>query len=105
MHRSLFTNDSRRTPREMVFWPTQIDGCRLKPTDALIVNLSPSGCMVRSEAIVAPIEQVTLTLPVVGHTEAKVMWVLGGRIGLEFAIILPLHSYLPMLHEMKADNA
>lgn len=105
MYLSRLAKDVRRSPREDVLWQTQINAPEMPATEVLIVNLSPSGCMVRSDAILVPGEPTMLMLPMIGQTEAQVMWALGGRAGLEFATPLPLHSYSSILSEMQRDDS
>ncbi|WP_443970758.1 PilZ domain-containing protein [Sphingobium sp. CR28] len=104
MYLSRLAKDVRRSPREDVSWQTRVNAPDMPPAEVLIVNLSPSGCMVRSDAILVPGEPTMLMLPMVGQTEAQVMWALGGRAGLEFVTPLPLHSYSSILSEMQRDN-
>jgi len=48
---------------------------------ATIVNVSPSGMMLRSDAPVSAGEWIKIALPVIGDVDAAVRWALGGRIG------------------------
>ncbi len=105
MYLSRLAKDVRRSPREDVSWQTQINAPDMPPTEVLIVNLSPSGCMVRSDAILVPGEPTMLILPMIGQTEAQVMWALGGRAGLEFITPLPLQCYSSIVGEMHRDDS
>jgi len=76
----------------------------MPPAEVLIVNLSPSGCMVRSDARLTPGDRITLFLPTIREIEAQVMWALGGRAGIEFDKPLALPSYSAILSEMQRDD-
>lgn len=104
MHLSRLAHDVRRSPREEVSWQTQIHLARMPQAEALIVNLCPSGCMVRSDARLIPGDRITLILPTIGDVEAQVMWALGGRAGIEFDEPLVLPSYSSILSEMRREG-
>ena len=97
------TADSRRAPRETVDCPTQIEGMRCPRTDALIVNVSPFGCMIRCDRIVPIGSILSVDLPSTGQQHGKVMWSLGARLGIEFHAEIPLDDNLAMLPLMAAS--
>ena len=99
--------ESRREPREAVDFLAQIWGSRRAPSPAPLVNISPHGCMVRSDQIVPIAENLTVDVPGIGNLRGIVMWSLGARIGIEFEIGIGLETYLGMLSLMKghADPA
>lgn len=97
------TAESRRAPRETVDCQTLIRGTRCPPTDALIVNISPHGCMLRCDRVVPIGAKLTVDLPSIGTLRAAVIWSLGSRLGLEFETCISLDHYLAMLPLMKAS--
>jgi hypothetical protein len=105
MSLSHYSHESRRAPREAVDCQSQIWGSTLAPSPALLVNISPHGCMVRSDQIVPIGESLTVDVPGVGNLRGVVMWSLGARIGIEFEIGLGLETYLGMLSMMKGPFA
>lgn len=98
-----FNAESRREPREAVDFRARIWGSTCKPSPALLVNISPHGCMVRSDQIVPIGEKLTVHLPGIGNMQGIVIWSLGARIGIEFEAGLALESYLGMLTTMQDD--
>ena len=93
--------ESRREPREAVDFYAHIWGLARKPSPALLVNISPHGCMVRSDQIVPIGENLTVDVPGVGNMQGIVMWSLGTRIGIEFESGIGLETFLGMLSIMK----
>lgn len=96
--------EGRRAPREEVCYRCQIGGQTLSPTTALIVNISPYGCMIRCNKDVQSGTALRFTLPVIGACEGQIVWAIGGRLGFEFKSPLPLDPYLAMLAEISRSG-
>lgn len=94
--------DSRRAPREAIDCPSRFWFAALPPADALIVNVSPHGCMVRSDSSVPIGARVTVDVPGVGDLRGQVIWALGARFGVEFEETIELEPYLGMLAMLKS---
>ena len=97
--------EARREPREAVDCHSKIWGLRRAPAPALLVNISPHGCMLRSDQIVPIGENLTVDVPGIGDLRGTVMWSLGARIGIEFEIGIGMEAYLGMLSLMKGRSA
>lgn len=96
--------DSRRSARLEICYRCEIDGPGFAPLSALIVNISPHGCMIRC-AREAPRDMLLeFTLPVIGAWSGRVIWAIGARMGLEFDQEISLDAYLPMLEQMSRPN-
>lgn len=94
-------HEGRRSARESVVVPSQIWSATIVPMPALIVNISPHGCMVRCNQVVPTGEHLTIDIPSVGALRGLVIWSLGERIGIEFATPIGLEAYLTMLDTMQ----
>ncbi len=79
------TKDKRRFSREDVCFRCEIAGPDFEPAHALIVNISPMGCMIRCSREAEPDTFVSFTLPHAGRIEGRIVWAIGGRMGVEFA--------------------
>jgi hypothetical protein len=90
-----------RNPREVK--RDEVDFCvsmrrpREGRADARVVNLSPQGFMVRTDAFFQAGEAVLIDLPVVGEIQAKVIWALGGRVGAQLATPIASDDYEQLL--------
>ena len=94
------TPDDRAEPREEVYHRTRATLADRRQLSVLIVNISASGLMLRSDATVAVGEWIRVWLPGVGEMTAAVRWALGGRIGCQFDQAIPasrLHAVLGAL--------
>ena len=94
------TPDDRIEPREEVYHHTRASLADRRQLSVLIVNISVSGLMLRSDATVAVGEWVRVWLPVVGDATAAVRWVLGGRIGCQFETPIAATKYHSVLAAM-----
>lgn len=92
--------DMRRFHREDVCFRVEIAGPDQPPASALIVNISPLGCLLRCSQPVKPDAALHFRLPQAGHIEARVVWAMGGRIGLEFREEIDAAPYLSMLDQL-----
>ena len=103
MHLPKPLKEARRAPRVAVSYRTQAYGPRLERVDAWLVDISQNGCMIRCEADIVTEDLVTITLPLVSKWVGRVVWALGGRVGMEFVMPLPAEGYNSMLGEMNQD--
>ena len=93
--------DARTEHREDVQFrarSAEADGTR-KPL--LVVNMSPSGMMIRTDDAYCAGDTLRVQLPVLGAVEAVVVWALGGRMGCQLAHSIPAHAYHAVLAEMR----
>lgn len=93
--------EMRRVSREEVCYRCEIAGPDFGPASALIVNISPLGCMIRCSKEVRPDMVVSFILPIAGRCEARIVWAIGGRIGLEFSRPIDVDPYLAMLDHLR----
>lgn len=93
-------SDRRDSDREEVFYRTRATPTGMASLPVQIVNISANGFMARTEADLPVGHKLTVRLPVVGEIEADVRWSLGGRIGCQFARIIPFAPYLELLGEL-----
>jgi len=96
------THEARRTPREAVDCQSLIWSPTLPPSPALIVNISPHGCMVRSDRSVPIGGLLTVDVPEIGALRGMVIWSLGTRLGMEFEEAIELDLYVRMLAQLKS---
>ncbi|MBO9579985.1 MAG: PilZ domain-containing protein [Sphingobium sp.] len=89
--------DMRRFQREEVCCRIEIAGPGLEPVSALMVNVSPLGCLLRCSQPLQRGAALHLDLPFAGRIDAQVVWVMGARIGLEFHEEIDAAPYLAML--------
>ena len=88
--------DDRIETREEVYHRTRATLAN-RPCPVLVVNISPSGLMLRSEAVVAVGDHIQVALPTAGEVAAAVRWALGGRIGCQFDAPIPASRYPAVL--------
>lgn len=100
-----FTNlayaDERREDREDVHHRTVAIDAAGRSLPVLVVNISPNGLMARCDRTVEPGLELTFKLPGAAPIAAQVRWMLGGRIGCEFAETVPMTSYFAMLPQLR----
>ncbi len=94
------TLDDRIEPREEVYHRTRATLADRRQLSVLVVNISASGLMLRSDATVAVGEWIKVWLPGVGETPAAVRWALGGRIGCQFEHPIAATSYHSVLSQL-----
>ena len=92
--------DMRRFQREEVCFRIEIAGPDQEPANALIVNISPLGCLLRCSKPMTADTTLHFVLPAAGRVEARVVWAIGGRIGLEFSEEIDAKPYLAMLDQL-----
>lgn len=95
------SQDKRRFSREEVCFRCEFAGPDFGPVIGLIVNISPLGCMVRCSAPVPSDARVQFALPVAGHIDGRVVWAVGGRMGIEFDEEIDAAPYLAMLDQLR----
>ena len=93
--------DMRRFHREEVCFRIEIAGQDQNPAAALIVNISPLGCLLRCSKPMNADDALHFVLPSAGRVEARVVWAIGGRIGLEFSEEIDANPYLAMLDQLQ----
>jgi hypothetical protein len=93
--------EMRRFSREEVCCRIEIHGPDFGPVNALIVNISPLGCMLRCSLPVQSGTRIHFNLPLAGRIEATIVWAIGGRMGLEFSEEVDAPPYLAMLDQLK----
>lgn len=98
------SEESRRAPREAIDCRSQIRTATVPSSSALIVNISPHGCMIRSDQAVPIGERLTVDVPGVGDLRGRVIWSLGARFGIEFEAPIALEPYLAMLSLLKESS-
>lgn len=100
-----FDHDARGATREIVEIASQLWGPTLAPTPAMIINISPHGCLIRCDEMVPMGEHLTLDFPVLGAMRGLVIWSLGIRMGIEFETPIDLETYLALLDAMQGGAA
>lgn len=92
--------DGRAEPRDEVHHRSRATLADRRTVSILIVNLSPQGLMIRSDAAVSVGEWMRITLPVLGEVQAAVRWALGGRIGCQLEKPIAPNQYHAVLAAM-----
>lgn len=90
----------RAEPRDEVHHRTRVTLADRRSLPVLVVNMSPGGLMIRSDAAVSVGEWIRIQLPVVGDMQAAVRWALGGRIGCQLERPIPANRYHAVLGAM-----
>lgn len=93
--------DGRAEPRDEVHHRARARLADQRTVSVLVVNLSPSGLMIRSDAPVSVGEWIKIQLPVQGEMQAAVRWALGGRIGCQFERPIETNRYPGVLGAMQ----
>ncbi len=94
--------DDRTEPLDEVHHRSRAMFADRRSVSVLIVNLSPQGLMIRSEAPVSVGEWLRIQLPVVGEVQVAVRWALGGRIGCQLERPIAANRYHMVLGAMSA---
>ncbi|USU09400.1 PilZ domain-containing protein [Sphingomonadaceae bacterium OTU29MARTA1] len=94
--------DDRTEPRDEVHHRSRAMLADRRSVPVLIVNLSPQGLMIRSDAPVSVGEWLRIQLPVVGEVQVAVRWALGGRIGCQLERPIAANRYHMVLGAMSA---
>jgi len=96
--------DSRRYERDAVECPAQIWGATLPPSRALLINISPSGCMIRCDQLVSIGESLTIDVEGARTFRGRAIWSAGARIGIEFENLIPDGEYEAILVTLKVRS-
>ena len=93
-------SDDRSEPRDEVHYRSGAVLADQRRVMVLVVNLSPSGLMIRSDVAVDVGDRIRIPLPVIGETPVAVRWALGGRIGCRLETAIPANRYHAVLGAM-----
>lgn len=93
--------DPRRAPREPVTMPCSVSAVALLVTSATVLNISPYGAMVRSNAQLEQGQSLTITVPVIGSLNGKVIWSTKSAFGMEFIGSISLADYVLLMSKVK----
>ncbi|TPG14594.1 PilZ domain-containing protein [Sphingomonas oligophenolica] len=94
--------DDRGEPRDEVFHRSRAILPDRRSVPIVVVNLSPHGLMIRSDAPISAGEWIKVALPVVGDVDAAIRWALGGRIGCQLDRPIAAAQYYAVLAAMRA---
>ena len=92
--------EMRRAERHAVCYRCEIAGAGPGLVSGLMVDISALGCMLRSSFAFEQGSMVTFILPVAGRCEARVVWSIGGRVGMEFTRPFEPAPFLAMLDQL-----
>jgi len=92
--------DGRTEPRDEVYFRARATLADRRSFPVLVVNVSPHGLMLRTDAPLAVGEWVTVQLPVIGQVRAGIRWSLGGRMGCQLDRAIPSARYHAVLAVM-----
>lgn len=95
-------SEVRSEPRDEVHYRSRAMLADRRSIPILIVNLSPHGLMIRSEAEVSVGEWMKVQLPVIGEAQVAVRWALGGRIGCQLERAIASNRYHLLLGAMSS---
>lgn len=84
MYQAAAFRGERRVERDEVFRRTTVSIDAKPAVRAILVNISPLGCMVRCDALAQQAMPLTVDLPGMGGVAGTVTWSVMGRIGVEF---------------------
>ena len=93
--------EDRIEPRDEVLHRTRATLVDRRQFPVVVVNLSPHGLMLRSDAPVSVGEWVRIALPLIGEAHAAVRWALGGRVGCQFDRAITEGNYDAALTAMR----
>ena len=89
--------EMRRAERHEVCFRCEIVGAGSGQVRGLMVDISPLGCMMRSSHPFTQDTLVSFVLPQYGKCEARIVWAIGGRVGMEFIRPIDAAPFLAML--------
>jgi hypothetical protein len=93
-------SDDRSEPRDEVHHRSSAMLADARRVAVLIVNLSPSGLMIRSDVAVGAGDWLFIRLPAMGDVRVVVRWALGGRVGCQLERPIPANRYHAVLGAM-----
>jgi hypothetical protein len=94
--------ENRRIGRDEIEFRTVLIDHSGRPTDALLVDISPLGFMVRARHSFAANAVLKLRLPLLEDVPAHTVWSLGGRTGCQFLTELSNVDYARLLTRLRA---
>ncbi len=97
---ALNQSEDRAEPRDEVHHRSRATLADRRTVPVLIVNLSPHGLMIRSDAPVSVGEWLRIQVPILGEVQVAVRWALGGRIGCQLERAIPANRYHAVLGAM-----
>ncbi|MCW2391086.1 hypothetical protein M2336_002924 [Sphingobium sp. B1D7B] len=97
-------DEPRRYERDAVESPVQIWGGTLPPSPATLINISPSGCMIRCDQLVSIGESLTIDVPQIGMLRGRAIWANSARLGVEFESAIADKEYDIMLLRLKGPD-
>jgi hypothetical protein len=97
--------DQRQSPRTDVYAriPVTLPDGRI--ATVTLVNISADGLLLRTDARIDEGEIISISLPVIGKRQARTVWSLGGRSGLNFLETISAADYPPLLRALGAKVA
>jgi|KBSSwiS6_1023812.scaffolds.fasta_scaffold02178_3 hypothetical protein len=101
MNRAIAFQEARRVKRDEVFRRTTISIDSRPAVRAIVVDISPLGCMVRCDAAAGQGMTLAVDLPGLGNVAGTVAWSIMGRIGVEFANPIAESLYEPLLEALQ----
>lgn len=93
--------NERREVREEVDHRTVATTSDGRTLPVLVVNISPSGLMVRCGQPVDPGAMLTFRLPGLDPLIGEVRWTLGGRVGCQFTRPIPPNTFYATLARLR----
>jgi hypothetical protein len=97
--------DQRQSPRTDVYARIPVTLPDGRTTTVTLVNISADGVLMRTDARIDEGAIVTVSLPVIGKRQARGVWSLGGRSGVNFLETISATDYLPLLRALGANVA
>lgn len=97
--------DQRQSPRTDVYARIPVTLPDGRTTIVTLVNISADGMLIRTDARIDEGASVTLSLPVIGKRQARGVWSLGGRCGVNFLETISATDYIPLLRALGANVA
>lgn len=92
--------EMRRAVRQDVCYRCEMAVDAFDQTSALMVNISPFGCLMRCSRDFVQGIVLSFDLPIAGRVGARVVWAMGGRIGMEFCNPIDADPYLAMIERL-----
>jgi len=96
----IFQVDQRRAERDEVYLVTRIrrkSPPHGEPAEALLLNISRFGFMVRTDLEVIDGSAVAIELPGIGETKARAVWSMDRNLGGEFQAAIEPSAYFDLL--------
>jgi hypothetical protein len=92
--------ENRVSPRSDVYYRLSFKLPDARQDMATCVNISSDGLLIRYSEIFEPDDILTFSLPVLGPRDAKVIWSLAGKTGVQFQDPISETDYVPLLRAM-----